>query len=154
MELKFNIKDISLLECHFKVNPEYRFKDKPVNISSSIDIQLAQDTKNVQVIISVNSDKKEQPFIFNIVLSGLFCFEEMLPQNELERVAHINCAAIVFPYIRETVADITRRAGLPPFHMGPINFIKLYEAKQEVERSRKRRVVKARKSRGKVKLLN
>jgi len=133
MELRFNIQDIRLIESHFKINPDYQFTQKPVPISSSLDLKYEKKNKSVQVEISINSDNKNQPFIFNIVLVGLFNFEALPSEKELERIAHINCAAILFPYARETVADVTRRAGVPVFHMEPINFVHFYSLKEKIE---------------------
>jgi len=33
---------------------------------------------------------------------------------------------VLFPYVRETIADATLRAGYPPVHLQPINFEALY----------------------------
>ncbi len=134
MELKFKIQKIKLLECHFKINPEFNWNNKPVSVSSSLGVQYAKKNKNVQVILSVNSDDKNQPFIFNIVLAGIFDFHEIPKPKELEKIANINCAAILFPYVREIVADLTSRAGISPFHMPPVNFINFYK---KLEQSRK-----------------
>ncbi len=39
----------------------------------------------------------------------------------------INCPTVLFPYIRETLADAVTRAGFPPIHLVPINFEMLYQ---------------------------
>lgn len=135
MELKFKIQKVKLLESHFKINPEFDWANKPTNVSTSIGVQHAKKNKNVRVILSVNSDDKNQPFIFNIVLAGLFDFHEIPKPKELEKIVNINCAAILFPYVREIVADLTRRADIPPFHMDPVNFVNFYE---KLEQSRKK----------------
>lgn len=135
MELKFKIQAIKLLESHLKINPDFNWDNKPVSVSSSLGVQYAKKNKNVQVILSVNSDDKNQPFIFNIVLAGLFDFKELPKPKELEKIVNINCAAILFPYVREIVADLTRRADIPPFHIPPVNFVNFYE---KLEQSRKK----------------
>jgi preprotein translocase subunit SecB len=33
---------------------------------------------------------------------------------------------VLFPYVRETIADAVARAGFPPVHLAPINFEALY----------------------------
>jgi preprotein translocase subunit SecB len=38
----------------------------------------------------------------------------------------IHCPTVLFPYVRETIADATQRAGYPPVHLHPINFEALY----------------------------
>ena len=62
--------------------------------------------------------------------AGLFEFEEELEEGDIARIAGINCAAILFPYIRETVADLTRRGGFPPLHLAPVNFVEVFKANQ------------------------
>lgn len=138
MELKFKIIDIKLLECHFNINPEYKFVEGRVHISTSIGINYEKKNKNIGVILSVNSDNKSQPFIFNITMLGKFNFQKDLPKKELDKIANINCAAILFPYVRETIADLTRRAGFLPFHVDPLNFVNLYKMRLEKEENLKK----------------
>jgi preprotein translocase subunit SecB len=42
-------------------------------------------------------------------------------------VIAINCPNVLFPYLRETLADAVGRAGLPTVHLAPINFEALYQ---------------------------
>ena len=39
----------------------------------------------------------------------------------------IHCPNVLFPYVRETIADAISRAGFPPVHLDPINFETLYQ---------------------------
>ncbi|MEW6052681.1 MAG: protein-export chaperone SecB [Nitrospirota bacterium] len=134
MELKFKISEIKQLESHFALNPDFKSeKDKPIEIGYGINVSFDKRDKMVNVIVSVVSDKKTQPFTFNIATAGLFSFNKLPQKQELEKVAHINCASIVFPYIRESLADLTRRAGFPPFHIDPVNFINIYEQHKKAQ---------------------
>ncbi len=127
MELKFSIKHINLLESHFKLNPEFQPKEgEPIEISSNVGIGYGREKNLVSVILGINSDGKGQPFTLNVSFRGVFHFEKLPPKKELDRIAKVNCAAILFPYARETVADLTRRAGIPPFHVNPVNFVAAY----------------------------
>ena len=49
-----------------------------------------------------------------------------IPQDQLQGVIAINCPTVLFPYVRETLADAVTRAGFPPVHLAPINFESLY----------------------------
>lgn len=134
MELKFKIAGINQIESHFTLNPDFRpSKNKHIEINYGVNISLEKKDQLISVIVSVLSDNKSQPFIFNIATRGLFNFQKLPPKAELERVAHINCASIIFPYIRESIADLTRRAGLPPFHVDPVNFINIYEEQKKAQ---------------------
>jgi len=148
MELKFKIAGINQIESHFTLNPDFRpAKDKHIEINYGVNISLEIKDKLVSVIVSVLSDNRSQPFTFNIATMGLFNFQKLPPKSELERVAHINCASIILPYVRESIADLTRRAGIPPFHLDPVNFIAMYEktkkAKAEAAVKKLKKVAKA-----------
>jgi preprotein translocase subunit SecB len=134
MELKFKIVAIKQLESHFALNPDFKpEKEKPIEIGYGINVTFEKKDKMVNVIVSIVSDKKTQPFTFNIATAGVFNFNKLPQKQELEKVARINCASIIFPYIRESLADLTRRAGLPPFHIDPVNFINIYEEQKKAE---------------------
>lgn len=136
MELKFMIAAIKQVESHFALNPDFKLeKDKPIEIGYGINVSVEKIDKMVNVVVSIVSDKKTQPFTFTIATAGLFNFNKLPQKQELEKVAHINCASIIFPYIRESLADLTRRAGLPPFHIDPVNFINIYEEKKKTQSS-------------------
>ena len=127
MELKFSLDDLRLLESHFKLNTDFEpKKNEPIEIPCDIGISHEKNNKAVNVIVSANSHGEKQPFVFNVKIAGTFIFSKIPNKEQLGRVVHINCAAIIFPYVRETIADLTRRASLPPFHIGPINFVALY----------------------------
>lgn len=134
MELKFKIVAIKQLESHFALNPDFKpEKEKPIEIGYGINVTFEKKDKMVNVIVSIVSDKKTQLFTFNIATAGVFNFNKLPQKQELEKVARINCASIIFPYIRESLADLTRRAGLPPFHIDPVNFINIYEEQKKAE---------------------
>jgi preprotein translocase subunit SecB len=88
--------------------------------------------KVLQVLVSVSSDSENQPFRFSVAWEGTFIFKDMPSKENLDRIAHINCSAIVFPFVRETIADLTRRAGIPPFNLPPFNFAARYEEKSNL----------------------
>jgi preprotein translocase subunit SecB len=130
---KFSFDGLKLIESHFTLNTNFKpTKNEPIDISFQIGISHKKEDNRVNVTVSVSSANKSQPFIFDVAIMGTFKFSKLPPKKELERVANINCAAIIFPYVRETIADITRRAGIPAFHMEPINFVALYN-EQEAE---------------------
>ena len=45
----------------------------------------------------------------------------------MQGVLAVHCPTVLFPYIRETLADAVTRAGFPPVHLAPINFEALYQ---------------------------
>lgn len=130
MEPEFSIAQIKLLASHFEMNPTFKQDEKnKIEIITNINVDHKKQRKGniVTVTLTVTSDGKEQPFTFAIVYVGIFKFSKIPSKEDLRRIASINCAAIMLPYVRESIADLTRRASIPPFHMDPVNFVSSYK---------------------------
>jgi preprotein translocase subunit SecB len=41
----------------------------------------------------------------------------------------IECPRLLFPFVRQIVADATRDGGFPPLYIDPIDFVALYQQK-------------------------
>lgn len=139
--IMFKIIDIKQIEVYFSINTKFfevkSEKNKPITIVSDLDISFKVNKKVVDVVLSISSEKEDQPFIFKIKYEGLFEFEKKLKKEEIEKIVHINCAAIIFPYVRESIADLTRRAGVSPLHLNPVNFVHLYEVSKKKQQNSK-----------------
>jgi preprotein translocase subunit SecB len=65
-------------------------------------------------------------FLVEASQAGIFTIRG-IPPERLQPVIAINCPTVLFPYVRETLADAVGRAGFPPVHLAPINFEALYQ---------------------------
>jgi preprotein translocase subunit SecB len=65
-------------------------------------------------------------FLIEASQAGIFTIRGV-PAEQLQPVIAINCPTVLFPYVRETLADAVGRAGFPPVHLAPINFEVLYQ---------------------------
>lgn len=147
MEVKFQILHIRLVESHFSINHQYKWgKDKPIALENRVEVKFTQSANNLHLLLSVSSDAEQQPFRFSVTYEGVFAFENIPGKEELERIAHINCASIIFPYVRENIADMTRRAGLQPLNLPPFNFVAMYNENQTKESRQKTRKAPKKKS--------
>ncbi|HJZ31338.1 MAG TPA: protein-export chaperone SecB [Hyphomicrobiaceae bacterium] len=73
--------------------------------------------------------------IYDMELSyaGLFQIEGM-PEDSLEPFLLVNCPALLFPFLRRLVSDITREGGFPPLLLDPIDFASLFIARKQKEK--------------------
>jgi len=73
--------------------------------------------------------------IYDMELSyaGLFQIEGM-PEDALEPFLLVNCPALLFPFLRRLVSDITREGGFPPLLLDPIDFASLFIARKQKEK--------------------
>lgn len=126
----FNIQDTRLLSAHFDVNRSFEpGPDVKVDVKITINHTWHEDTKILQVSDVVEVSGIEAPFNLMVEYAGIFLFENVLSATDvITRIAEINCASILFPFAREAVAEITRRAGIGPMLLQPVNFIELYNA--------------------------
>jgi preprotein translocase subunit SecB len=65
-------------------------------------------------------------FLVEAAQAGLFRIQGV-PMVDMQPIMGIHCPNVLFPYVRETIADAISRAGFPPVHLDPINFELLYQ---------------------------
>jgi preprotein translocase subunit SecB len=65
-----------------------------------------------------------------LAYAGMFHIENM-PEATLEPFLLINCPALLFPFARRLVADLTREGGFPPLLLDPIDFADLFVKRQK-----------------------
>lgn len=127
---ELGFKDCRLLSVHFEVNKSFvAGKDVQLNIRLNLTHEY-RDAENLMALtMGVEAKGENAPITINVSMGGLFQFHHK-PETDIElaRIAEVNCAAILFPFVREAVADIIRRAGLPPLLLDPINFIEFYNS--------------------------
>jgi len=126
-----DFRDCRLLTVHFEINknftpgPEVKLT---TNLTMSHDFFDDEQGKScLRLLVRIHLLGENAQLSAEVEIGGIFGVSRK-PDNTVEaaKLAEINCAAIVFPYLRETVADLTRRAGLAPLHLPPINFVDLY----------------------------
>lgn len=105
------------------------------NEQPSIDMQLntnaqALGSDNFQVTLSVTLTAKlpagETAFLIEVHQCGIFGVRGFPNNDEVEAVLGTYCLAQVFPFARESVADLIQRAGFPPILLQPVNFDALF----------------------------
>jgi len=66
----------------------------------------------------------------DLVYAGVFRVQN-LPQERLRPFLLIDCPAMLFPFVRRLIADLTREGGYPPLLLDPIDFAALYRRNSE-----------------------
>ena len=119
--------DYKLLKVDFVVNQEFDPKNKEQAVSPQLSLnhEFRENEKELVVLVGIKQKSGNIPYYFEVQAGGLFKFKEVPEEKLVKQFATMNCPAIIFPYLRETVADLTRRAGFPPLHLAPINFVEL-----------------------------
>jgi preprotein translocase subunit SecB len=89
--------------------------------------QIEQDVYECVVTVTLTAKAADKTlFLVEASQAGVFTIRGV-PPDQLQPVLAIHCPTVIFPYIRETLADAVARAGFPPVHLAPINFEALYQ---------------------------
>lgn len=86
----------------------------------------------VTVTVTAKSGEKTL-FLVEVAEAGIFQIRNV-PESDLDPILGIACPNILFPYARESLADLIGRAGFPPIHLAPVNFEAMYAARMEQQK--------------------
>jgi len=106
----------------------------PLNISVEV-IKLEDKKGQIITVVEVDigdleKEKSGYPCDLIINYAGFFSIKpEDLTEKDIKRIAGINCAAIIFPFLREEIADLTMKAFNKPLLLPPVNFVALFKEK-------------------------
>src|SRR5262245_16022837 len=88
--------------------------------------QIEPDVYECVLTITLTAKASDKTlFLVEAAQAGIFTIKGV-PADQRQGVIAVNCPTVLFPYIRETLADAVIRAGFPPVHLAPINFESLY----------------------------
>jgi len=94
--------------------------------------EVGTDTQEITLTLTIEAkDADSTLFLIEIQQAGIFL---MQGYSEQERAMLIGtfCPATLYPFARETVADVVVKGGFPQLLLQPINFDALYaQAQQE-----------------------
>ncbi len=108
------IKDLSF-ECP-DATRFFRGPGKNPNLQINFNVQvrnLQQDAYEVALSLEGEA-KSDEGVLYNIelVYAGAFVLKN-LPQEAIQPVLFIECPALLFPFVRRLVADLSREGGFP-----------------------------------------
>lgn len=108
----------------FDRNPNFKFTGQSVKLKTKLhhDIKKIDDDKaKITLKYEILQDKNNSsPFSLNISISGEFKMKEWEKEENIESMKY-DTAAIIFPYLRSAVTNITAIANFPPYVMPTIN---------------------------------
>ena len=108
----------------------------------SVDVQLntavqnlSDDTHNVVITVTVTAKlEDETAYLAEVQQAGVFLVRGFDNEGETAGVLGAYCPNLLFPFARESIADLVAKAGFPHFLLQPVNFDALYQ--QHVEKNK------------------
>ncbi len=88
--------------------------------------KLADDTFEVVLAVTVTATVEDQTaFLAEVQQAGIFTIGNM-PEAQLAHMIGAFCPTTLFPYARETVANLVNRGSFPQLNLAPVNFDALF----------------------------
>ncbi len=102
-------------------------KNPNIQINFNVGVQsIGEDQYEVELRMEANA-KSDEGVLYNLelVYAGGFQLKN-LPKEAIQPILFIECPALLFPYVRRLVSDMSREGGFPPLLLDPIDFASLY----------------------------
>jgi len=112
--------DVILKELTFSRKEGY--SDKP-ELNVFLDANVSFSPNEDRLVYEMSCEIKDGNEYFNIkcVMIGFFSVIEGKENMSLKEYSNLSAPAAIFPYIRETIASTTTKAGIPPVIIPPTN---------------------------------
>ncbi len=92
--------------------------------------KVADDTFEVTLRISAEAAHGDKTiFLLELEYMGL-CQIKNVQDEMIPGLLMIQTPALLFPFARQIIADITSNAGFPPLFLQPVDFVALYQSQQ------------------------
>ena len=110
----------------FETDPDYTFGKKPLGVQFGVDVEksLSEDKKRLKIVLHVHIDLSgvdPSPMKIFTVVAGYFSLHDEQNIGALEEFAEIQAPTVMFPFVREIIANLTMRTDFPPLLIPPVN---------------------------------
>lgn len=127
----YQVKSIILVESNLSRKQNFSFDDLKLDVEIGTGVGVKDNIVNVQLKVNVKQMQNNTPLSeLSATMVGTFEKNGESPINNMEDFGRINGASIIYPFIREHIANLALKAGLGPILLPPVNFQKLNKNKQ------------------------
>lgn len=120
---------IILEKVNLELNPNYiqtnedMVVDLYVNVARKLD--KSQRLLKLNLEVSFFKETENPPLRASVLAAGYFSVKKDEDFEKLKEFSQIQAPAIVFPFVREALANLTMKTGYPPLLIPPMNLVSL-----------------------------
>lgn len=128
----FRFNDYLIKNVVFNLNPETNAVEN-FDLDFSLDTDFYLNEENDQAIVTLKCVvfddfiEKGYPFYLEVEIVGNFFLDGDFTNEEVKSLCRINATAVLFPYLRAFISNITALAGVPNLILPTINIQKLLD---------------------------
>lgn len=127
-------KDYFIDFCYFDITPKFKFNgpsdDAELNLGIAYDIEPKKQSgflTEIDVVLEEGESK------IHVNIKGIFDYD-VENNDDVEKKATINGAAILFPYVRAFISSMAAQSGVDvPVIIPTVNFVELYYKNRDEE---------------------
>lgn len=128
----FQLKSIILVDSHLTRKANVNFKELQLDVEIGTGVGVKDNVVNVKLSVNVKQmENGTAQSEMSATMVGTFEKTGDSPLNDMEEFGRINGASIIFPFLREHIANLAMKAGLGPIMLPPVNFQKLNKNKPQ-----------------------
>jgi preprotein translocase subunit SecB len=127
--MKLSIAQILLESAQFAHKGDFLSKAPgtpvaPSQVNLSVELKKSDDSNTAIIRLLVTNDSPEALYEFSViyVLILNIDLEGEIPSDDLDKRLMITGAGMLFPFVRETVANLTTRGRFGPSWLAPTDF--------------------------------
>ena len=129
---KFEIQKIYVKDLSFETPNSPKIFTEKWNPKTDVHIQtennkLDENVFEVAIVVTVTATQEDTTaFLVEAKQAGIF-FIEHFPEEQHKQLLGSYCPNILFPFARETIAELITKGGFPQLLLNPVNFDALYQ---------------------------
>lgn len=122
---------------YFQLNNEFNKSKEDLKLDLQFDYKLDLAYESKKAIITLGCtvfdecEEKNYPFTLYVSLLGFYEFDGDLNEDEIRKMIKLNGVAILFPYLRATITNITSSCGIEPLIIPTMNISKMIDSDSE-----------------------
>lgn len=131
----FRFDDYKIDFINFNLNKEFKDENEmEVDFELRVGVNISDDSKQAEVNLELDvysNDLEEAPFKLTVSITGWFSTDDDIEEDKYIQFCKVNATAILFPYLRSAVTDITKIAGVQPLVLPLVNVYNLIKNDEE-----------------------
>lgn len=131
---QYQLLSITTTESFFKRQAVIDETYNKANSTIDLNIEKSFDKDDIGVFVTVELKQEyagKNLVEIKVTTVGMFKKNGDIEQEAVENFCNINAPAIIFPFIREIIANLSTKGGLQPIIVQPINFVELNKKNKE-----------------------
>ena len=133
----FRFLDYKFENLELVLNNEYQeesdISERPLSVTVGLEVNLSQNFQKAMVKIDFGVFKDAEanyPYKIDVSMIGYFELLSEATEEQITSLCKINGTAIMFPYIRSAITDLTKISNVEPLILPAINIHKLIERQE------------------------